>query len=140
MREAQKDVQDSVAASNAIAQRLLGNIRTLRALGCEAVVRPRYESAVRRAKDRAVDVGLASAVFGAVVHFAANCSLLVVLAVGGEQVMRGALSPGSLSSGPHTGAFTFPTLVEPDHMSVSRKTHPPFERPSERDEHRGDPK
>ncbi|KAH8043535.1 ATPase [Aureococcus anophagefferens] len=50
------------------------------------------------ARREAISVGDESAVFGAVVHFAANVSLLVVLAVGGEQVMSGALSPGSLSS------------------------------------------
>ena len=44
-----------------------------------------------------------------------------------------ALKLAPLAAGPHEGASTvsFSTLesVEPDHMSVSRKTHPPFERP-----------
>ena len=45
-----------------------------------------------------------------------------------------------LSAG-HSRAETRATLtsplesVEPDHMRVSRKTHPPFERPSKRDDH-----
>ncbi|KAH8058168.1 ATPase [Aureococcus anophagefferens] len=74
------------------------NLRTLRALGCEDSMEARYRGAVGAARREAISVGDESAVFGAVVHFAANVSLLVVLAVGGEQVMSGALSPGSLSS------------------------------------------
>lgn len=68
------------------------------ALGCEKSMEVRYQNAVGNARQEAISVGDESAVFGAVVHFAANVSLLVVLAVGGEQVMSGALSPGSLSS------------------------------------------
>ena len=98
MRKAQKKVQESLASANGVAQRTLGNLRTLRALGCEDSMEARYRGAVGAARREAISVGDESAVFGAVVHFAANVSLLVVLAVGGEQVMSGALSPGSLSS------------------------------------------
>ena len=98
MRKAQKKVQEALASANGIAQRTLGNLRTLRALGCETSMEVRYRDAVGAARQEAISVGDESAVFGAVVHFAANVSLLVVLAVGGEQVMSGALSPGSLSS------------------------------------------
>ncbi|KAH8049204.1 ATPase [Aureococcus anophagefferens] len=98
MRKAQKKVQESLASANGVAQRTLGNLRTLRALGCEDSMEARYRGAVGAARREAISVGDESAVFGAVVHFAANVSILVVLAVGGEQVMSGALSPGSLSS------------------------------------------
>ena len=151
-------MQAALAEATSVAQRALGSLRTLRALGCEAALLPEYGRSVDDAKAKAVDVGDQSAVFGAAVHFAANCSfaarifrrristsrptalsprgysadgsrrrrgwdvdipwrrvmprlgrgrsrpahasgsLLLVLAVGGEQVLAGALSPGSLSS------------------------------------------
>ena len=98
MRRAQARVQASLAEANAVAQRALGSIRTLRAVGCEAALLKQYDAAVLESRDRAVDVGAQGAAFGSVVHLAANCSLLVVLAVGGDMVMTGALSPGDLSS------------------------------------------
>ncbi|KAK7254099.1 hypothetical protein SO694_00008148 [Aureococcus anophagefferens] len=77
MRKAQKKVQESLASANGARARA-GNLRTLRALGCEDSMEARYRGAVGAARREAISVGDESAVFGAVVHFAANASLLAV--------------------------------------------------------------
>ena len=57
LRRQQRAVQDASAAANAIAQRCLGSLRTLRQLGAEASMVPTYGAAVRGARDHAVRVG-----------------------------------------------------------------------------------
>ena len=98
MKQQQRAVQDSLADASDTAQRALSGIRTLRAFGAEEIEVGRYVGRAEEGRDRAVAVGMTQSVFDAAVHLAANGSVLVVLAVGGQQVIDGTLSVGSLTS------------------------------------------
>lgn len=86
MRRQQGRVQDSSAAANAVAQRCLGALRTLRQLGADASMVPSYAAAVGAARDQAVVVGATQAWFDGAVHLAGNAALLGVLGFGAQQV------------------------------------------------------
>lgn len=98
MRREQKEVQRLLAHAGKLAARSLTSLRTLRALGVERSQLDQYARAVDGARERAVAVGVRSAVFDAGVYFAANVSMLAVVARGASLVSAGELSAGELSS------------------------------------------
>jgi hypothetical protein len=53
------------AEANSVAQRALGNLRTLRSLGAERVLLKPYVEAVRKGRDEAVAVGVSQGYFDA---------------------------------------------------------------------------
>ena len=66
MKESQKAVQESLAASTTIAQRVLSNLTTFRILGAEARQLSGYETAVRESLGHAQRVGKDQAMYGTV--------------------------------------------------------------------------
>ena len=98
MKESQKAVQESLAASTTIAQRVLSNLTTFRILGAEARQLDGYQDAVQTSLRHAQRVGKDQAMYDASVAFAMNSSLCLVFAFGGQQVLDGTLTAGGLSS------------------------------------------
>lgn len=98
MRKRQREVQDLLGEAGAEADRALGNVRTLKLFAAEEQALGRYGELVARARARAEQVGQASALSEAGVGLALQSSVLLVLAVGGQQVIDGTLSYGDLSA------------------------------------------
>jgi ATP-binding cassette subfamily B protein len=98
LKRKQAEVQDALAASAARAEEALGAVRTVRHFAAEGDEVRRYSAQVKRAFDGAVEAGLAQAWFEGGVHFAANTSMVAVLAYGGSQVLAGELTAGALTS------------------------------------------
>ena len=98
MRERQRGVQDALADAGAEAERALGNVRTVKLFACEADAAGRYAAKVDAARAHAEAVGAAAALSEAGAGLALQASVLVVLALGGQQVIDGALSYGELSA------------------------------------------
>ena len=98
MRERQKEVQDLLGEAGAEADRALSSIRTLKLFAAEEEALSRYGEKVETAKSKAEEVGAASALSEAGVGLALQSSALLVLAVGGQQVIDGTLSYGDLSA------------------------------------------
>ena len=98
MRERQREVQDLLGEAGAEADRALGNIRTLKLFAAEREALGRYQGHVVRAQAQAERVGAAAALSEAGVGLALQSSVLLVLAVGGQQVLDGTLSYGDLSA------------------------------------------
>mmetsp|Transcript_7898 Transcript_7898/g.23243 ORF Transcript_7898/g.23243 Transcript_7898/m.23243 type:complete len:482 (+) Transcript_7898:553-1998(+) len=94
----QRAVQEALAAAAAEAHSALLNVRTLRLFAAERLASERYDERVRAARDEAATAGLYAAAVESGVGLAMQSSLLSVLAVGGQQVLDGALSYGELSS------------------------------------------
>mmetsp|Transcript_44532 Transcript_44532/g.148578 ORF Transcript_44532/g.148578 Transcript_44532/m.148578 type:complete len:301 (+) Transcript_44532:584-1486(+) len=94
----QRAVQEALAAAAAEAHSALLNVRTLRLFAAERLASERYDERVRAARDEAATAGLYAAAVESGVGLAMQSSLLSVLAVGGQQVLDGALSYGDLSS------------------------------------------
>jgi len=94
----QAEVQDALAASGAEASRSLLALRTLRLFSAENEAVQRYSATVDAALAQAKLVSRAAALTEAAVSFSTQASLLGVLAVGGQQVLDGALSYGDLSA------------------------------------------
>ena len=94
----QRAVQEALAATAAEAHSALLNVRTLRLFAAERLASERYDERVRAARDEAATAGLYAAAVESGVGLAMQSSLLSVLAVGGQQVLDGALSYGELSS------------------------------------------
>ncbi len=98
LKQHQKGVQEALAASSAEASSSLLALRMLRLHNAETAAADRYATAVGDACTQAVRVGTLSAVVEASVSWAIHGSLLTVMAVGGSQVISGALSYGDLSA------------------------------------------
>ena len=98
IRARQREVQDALAAAGAEADRALGNVRTLKLFAAEPDAIKRYGGRVDEAREQAEKVGAWAALSEAGAGLALQSSLLGVLAVGGQQVIDGALTYGDLSA------------------------------------------
>ena len=98
MRQRQRAVQDLLGEAGAEADRALGNVRTLKLFAAEDTALGRYIEHVQCAQAEAEKVGAASALSEAGVGLALQSSVLLVLAVGGQQVIDGTLTYGDLSA------------------------------------------
>jgi ATP-binding cassette subfamily B protein len=98
VRKLSRDLQDSLASANDVAEESLSGIRTVRAFAAEASEVSRYGRAIdasfRLARQRAFNAG---AFFGSA-SFAAYAAAAVVLWYGSRMVMDGTLSIGALTS------------------------------------------
>ena len=98
MRERQRQVQEALGAAGAEAERALGNVHTLKLFAAEGEALERYGVKVTTARRRAEEVGAAQALSEAGVGLALQSSALLVLAVGGQQILDGTLTYGDLSA------------------------------------------
>lgn len=94
----QKMVQAALGKTMEAAEELVANIRTVRTFAQEAREKVTFASRVEESYLRAKEVALASAWFEAVVHLAANVSLLTVLGYGGSLVLDGGMTAGELTA------------------------------------------
>lgn len=98
MKARQREVQDLLGEAGAEADRALGSVRTLKLFSAEHEALERYGGKVGAAREHAEAVGAASALSEAGVGLALQSSALLVLAVGGQQILDGQLSYGDLSA------------------------------------------
>jgi ABC-type multidrug transport system fused ATPase/permease subunit len=98
MKAKQREVQDALAEAGAEADRALSNVRTLKLFAAEDDAIRKYTERVEEARSQAEAVGTEQAISEAGVTLALQTSILSVLAVGGQQVIDGALSYGDLSA------------------------------------------
>jgi ABC-type multidrug transport system fused ATPase/permease subunit len=98
MRERQRQVQEALGEAGAEAERALGNVHTLKLFAAEGEALERYGAKVTTARRRAEEVGAAQALSEAGVGLALQSSALLVLAVGGQQILDGTLTYGDLSA------------------------------------------
>ena len=98
VRDRQRAVQDRIAAANAAAESAVANLRTVRALGGEAMEASRYAERLEAAFRSAIGVAGRTAAFEGCLMLAANASLVSVLGLGASQVLSGAMTPGELTS------------------------------------------
>ena len=98
IKNRQAVVQSALAQASADAHTALLNIRTLRLFSGERRAAEVYDTRTEAVRSHAVAVGTYAAVMEAGMGLALSSSLLIVLAVGGQQVLDGGLSYGDLSS------------------------------------------
>lgn len=98
IRRLSRRVQDAIADGQAVAEESIGGIRTVRAFAAEPAEASRYRSAIDRALDLARRRIAASALFMAVLTFAAYSSAAAVFWYGGKLVAGGEISAGQLTS------------------------------------------
>jgi ATP-binding cassette, subfamily B, bacterial len=97
IRQRGRAAQDTLADASAYAGELLGGIRTLQAFTNETLARNRFAVAVERAFTAAKGATGARAVLTAVAIFLVFGSVVLVLWVGAQDVIDGAITPGRLS-------------------------------------------
>ena len=98
MRARQREVQDLLGEAGAEADRALGNVRSVKLFAMDREVSDRYNGRVELSRQRAEEVGALNALNEAGVGLALQSSVLLVIAVGGQQVIDGSLSYGELSA------------------------------------------
>ncbi|KNC55098.1 ATP-binding cassette sub-family B member 10 [Thecamonas trahens ATCC 50062] len=98
VRDLQRGVQDELAATSALAEERLSNVRTVKLFAQEETESVSYASAVARIYDLAVAQGKASALFYSGIGLAGNVTVLGVLGVGASQVAAAAMTLGDLTS------------------------------------------
>ncbi|CAM9620990.1 unnamed protein product [Ascophyllum nodosum] len=98
MKKQQKGVQAALAASSAVAEEVLSNIRTVRQFSAEPREKDRYSGKVKDSYNLAAKIGITDAYFQGSMHFGGHASLCAVMALGGQQVASGALSVGDMTS------------------------------------------
>jgi ABC-type multidrug transport system fused ATPase/permease subunit len=91
-------VQDAYSDAGAAAAEVLGGIRTVRAFGQERAETRRYDSQSARAVGFARDKIVASSALGSVSFIAGECAALLAIWVGGNMIVAGRLTTGSLIS------------------------------------------
>jgi ATP-binding cassette subfamily B protein len=97
VRARSRAAQDTLADASAYAAELIGAVRTLQAYTNERLAGSRFQAAVGRAFEAAVQSTKARAVLTAVIIFLASASVVVVLWVGAQDVLTGEITPGRLS-------------------------------------------
>ncbi|GAB0489768.1 hypothetical protein MMPV_000993 [Pyropia vietnamensis] len=98
VRELSRRLLDSLAAATQVAAERIGAVRAVRSAGAEGVEAARYAAAVGDSYALARRVALVSGAYNGGISFAAQASLLGVLAVGGGQVLSGGMTVGELSA------------------------------------------
>lgn len=84
------------AALAGVATELVAGARTLQELGAEAQAQARFDAAAAQVDEAERRAHLARLLPGPVVELAAAAGIAALIAVGGRQVLAGALSPGGL--------------------------------------------
>ncbi|MGH6767666.1 MAG: ABC transporter transmembrane domain-containing protein [Xanthobacteraceae bacterium] len=97
IRERSRAAQDTLADASAYASELVGAVRTLKAFTNEPLARNRFAHAVERAFAAANSAIGARAVLTAVAIFLVFGSVVMVLWIGAQSVIEGAITPGRLS-------------------------------------------
>jgi ATP-binding cassette subfamily B protein len=97
VRRRSRTAQDTLADASAYAAELIGAIRTLQAFTNEAMASGRFAEAVERAYSAAIASTKARAILTAIIIFLASASVVVILWVGAQDVIRGQMTPGRLS-------------------------------------------
>ncbi len=96
VRRRSRLAQDTLADAAAYAAELLGAVRTLQAFTNEMLARSRFAAAVERAYCTARDSTRARAFLTAFVIFLVFASIVVVLWIGAQDVLTGAITAGRL--------------------------------------------
>jgi ATP-binding cassette subfamily B protein len=96
VRRRSRSAQDTLADASAYAAELIGAMRTLQAFTNEREAKARFSEAVERAFQAARYSTKARAVLTAIVIFLVFASVVVVLWVGAQDVMRSRMSAGTL--------------------------------------------
>jgi ATP-binding cassette subfamily B protein len=97
VRRRSRDAQDTLADASAYAAELIGATRTMQAYTNEPVAQSHFGAAVERACRAAVRSTAARALLTAVIIFLASASVVVILWVGAQDVLSGAITAGRLS-------------------------------------------
>jgi ATP-binding cassette subfamily B protein len=97
VRRRSRAAQDTLADASAYASELIGAVRTLQAFTNEPLASARFADAVERAYGAAIQSTKARAVLTAIIIFLASASVVVILWVGAQDVIRGEMTPGRLS-------------------------------------------
>lgn len=98
VKKMSKAVQSSLAATTALAEERLSNVRTVKSFVQEENEAKTYSEKVNRVFGFARRQILATGVFISVVHLAGGLSMLGILGAGGHFVQSGAMSIGQLTS------------------------------------------
>ncbi len=97
VRRRSRTAQDTLADASAYASEMIGAVRTLQAFTNEPLARSRFRDAVERAYDAALYSIRARSTLTAIIIFLAGSSVVVVLWVGAQDVLRGRITAGTLS-------------------------------------------
>jgi ATP-binding cassette subfamily B protein len=97
VRRRSRLAQDTLADASAYAAEVIGSVRTLQAFTNEKLATSRFGDAVERAFGAARDSIKSRAFLTAVAIFLVFSSVIVVLWVGAQDVIGGAMTPGRLS-------------------------------------------
>ena len=97
VRRRSRAAQDTLADASAYAAELIGAVRTLQAFTNEQLATRRFADAVGRAVNAAVASTQARAMLTAIAIFLVFGSVVIVLWVGAQDVIEGAITPGRLS-------------------------------------------
>ncbi len=97
VRRRSRTAQDTLADASAYAAELIGAVRTLQAFTNEKLASSHFAGAVERAYQAAVQSTRARAALTAVIIFLAATSVVVVLWVGAQDVLRDRMTAGALS-------------------------------------------
>jgi ATP-binding cassette, subfamily B, bacterial len=97
VRQRSRLAQDALAEASAYVSELISAIRVLQAFTNETLAIGRFRAAVERAYGAAVLSTRARAILTAIAIFLVFASVVVVLWVGAQDVLEGAITPGRLS-------------------------------------------
>ena len=98
LRALSRQVQDALARATAVAEETIGGVRTVRSFAREEAEIARYGGAVADAYALAADRALASGTFQAVVGFAGQGAIALVVWYGGRLVTHGQMTIGELTA------------------------------------------
>jgi ATP-binding cassette, subfamily B, bacterial len=97
VRQRSRLAQDALADASAYVSELIGAVRVLQAFTNEALAIGRFRAAVERAYRAAVLSTRSRAILTAIAIFLVFASVVVVLWIGAQDVLSGAITPGRLS-------------------------------------------
>jgi ABC-type multidrug transport system fused ATPase/permease subunit len=98
VRKLQKNLQDKIAESNALAEERIMNVRTVKAFGAETRERLSFNTLMDQSFNIGRTIAGAQGQLTAGVNFGSNASLLIILGYGGHLVSSGILSVGDLTA------------------------------------------
>ena len=96
LRGLSTEVQDQIAEGNAAAEEALANVRVVKAFTREPFETQRYDSVVQSALNAAMRVTAWRSAFGSTMAFLGFGAIAAILWFGGQEVLAGRLSAGSL--------------------------------------------
>jgi len=97
LKTRQEEVQELQSVATTLSEQALSGIKTVRQFAAEQHEFERYDRAITKAHDAAVNVGATQALFDGCIHVAANGAVLCVMGYGGTLVLSGEMSPGDLA-------------------------------------------